>query len=143
MVTGRTVTSFALAGATAAARLVRPPPSLLRCISSHLIPNHTTIPSCTGAPLAWRHPELCRDLKSKNVLLTANRRAKVADVGAAALHSATYLSGARGLLAVHAPYAGAASDGYALPACLRPLHPAAPESSGPAACRHALAPCTC
>lgn len=31
-------------------------------------------------------------MKSKNVLLTSGRRAKVSDVGTAALHSATYLS---------------------------------------------------
>lgn len=35
-----------------------------------------------------------RDLKSKNVLLTADLHAKVADVGGAAMHSATFLSGA-------------------------------------------------
>lgn len=35
---------------------------------------------------------LHRDLKSKNVLLTSAGRAKVADVGTAALHTATYLS---------------------------------------------------
>ena len=34
----------------------------------------------------------CSDLKSKNVLLTRDGRAKVSDVGTAALHSATYLA---------------------------------------------------
>jgi serine/threonine protein kinase len=35
---------------------------------------------------------LPRDLKSKNVLMTKDGRAKISDVGTAALHSATFLS---------------------------------------------------
>ncbi len=49
-----------------------------------------------AAGLAHLHASnvMHRDLKSKNVLLTREWRAKLADVGTAALHSAIFLSGA-------------------------------------------------
>ncbi len=49
-----------------------------------------------AAGLAHLHASnvMHRDLKSKNVLLGREWRAKLADVGTAALHSATFLSGA-------------------------------------------------
>lgn len=48
-----------------------------------------------AAGVAWLHEHgvMHRDIKSRNVLLTADGRAAVADVGGAALHSHTYLSG--------------------------------------------------
>jgi len=79
-------------GAETAPVPVRPPACLLHVPACQPTPHDAN----TLLTLATHPPTLpcSRDLKSKNVLLTRDLRAKVADVGGAALHSATYMSGA-------------------------------------------------
>ena len=76
------------------------------------------------SPAACRRPARllrpsCRDLKSKNVLMTRDGRAKISDVGTAALHSATFLSGALCRLPLEGPQGCAAAAAAGLLLLLR------------------------